>query len=117
VPTADPSPISPPPTRCDWNAEYSALTAADRASGLSAEELERLAVATFLLGLDDEVVGYRDRADRQYLDRGLRAQALRSGFWLDFICRTEANARRRPAGRRGCGGWWMTGRTAISPPC
>ena len=84
MPTADPSPIAPPPARCDWNAEYTALTAADRAGGLSAEELERLAVAAFLLGLDDEVVGYRERAHQQYLDRGLRAQALRCGFWLGF---------------------------------
>jgi DNA-binding CsgD family transcriptional regulator/tetratricopeptide (TPR) repeat protein len=68
----------------DWTAEYAALSAADADGGLSAEELERLAVAAFLIGADDEVCALRERAHDAYLERGLPERAAECGFWLGF---------------------------------
>ncbi len=68
----------------DWRTEYAALAAADLEQRLPAEDLERLAVAAFLVGRDDEVLELRERAHRQYLDRGLVEQAITCGFWAGF---------------------------------
>ena len=70
--------------RHDWPAEYGALTAADRREPLSPEDLDRLSVAAFVLGHDDEVSSYRERAHEEYLARGDVARAVRSAFWLGF---------------------------------
>ena len=61
----------------DWPADYAALTAADRDSPLPPEDLDRLAVAAFVLGYDDEVATYRERAHEEYLIRGDLVPALR----------------------------------------
>ena len=68
----------------DWPAEYAELTAADRRSPLPPEDLDRLAVAAFVLGHDDEVTVYRERAHEEHLARGELMPALRSAFWLGF---------------------------------
>jgi len=68
----------------DWGEDYAALSAADADGGLSAEELERLAVAAFLLGREGEVPALRERAYEAYLERGLAEQAAECGFWLGF---------------------------------
>ncbi len=68
----------------DWRVEYSELSGADRDGTLPPEDLERLAVAAGLLGLEDEVVPLRERALRGYLDRGDQDAALRCGFWCGF---------------------------------
>jgi DNA-binding CsgD family transcriptional regulator len=68
----------------DWAADYAALVAADRAGSLSAEDLERLAVAAFLVGHEDEVPALRERAFEAYLERGLVESAAECGFWLGF---------------------------------
>jgi hypothetical protein len=67
----------------DWG-DYAALAAADADGALSAEELERLAVAAFLLGRDGEVPTLRERAFEAYLARGLVERAAECGFWLGF---------------------------------
>jgi hypothetical protein len=46
----------------DWLADYAALCAADRERGLPPEDLEHIAVASFLLGRDADVVPLRERA-------------------------------------------------------
>jgi DNA-binding NarL/FixJ family response regulator len=79
VPTVHPAPVAR-----DWGAEYAELSAADRGGGLPPEDLERLAVAAFLLGHDDEVIRLRERALERYLDRGDVERAVRCGFWLGF---------------------------------
>jgi DNA-binding CsgD family transcriptional regulator len=79
--------ISTPATAAtphDWVSEYERFAAADQQAPLSAEDLERWAVAAHLLGEDDQVVALRDRAYRQYLDRGLTEQAARCVFWIGF---------------------------------
>lgn len=68
----------------DWPAEYAALTAADRRAPLPPAELDRLAVAAFVLGRDDEVSAYRERAYEAHLAAGEVVAAIRSGFWLGF---------------------------------
>lgn len=68
----------------DWNAEYLALTAADRAAPLPPDELERLAVAAFLLGHDDQVASLRQRAFEGYLEAGRHDEAAECAFWLGF---------------------------------
>jgi len=66
----------------DWPAEYETLCDADRQHDLPAEELERLAVAAFMLGRDDEVVPLRERAVHRYTSDGRRAAAVLCGFWI-----------------------------------
>ncbi|TDW22874.1 helix-turn-helix transcriptional regulator [Kribbella kalugense] len=68
----------------DWPAEYAELTAADQRAPLAPAELDRLAVAAFVLGHDDEVSAYRERAHEAHLARGEIEAAIRSGFWLGF---------------------------------
>jgi len=68
----------------DWLAEYAALCAADRERGLPPEELEHLAVASFLVGRDADVVPLRERALRLYVGRGEIERAVRCGFWCGY---------------------------------
>lgn len=71
-------------TSHDWLAEYATLSAADGEHGLPPEDLERLAVAAFLVGHDDEVIALRERAFHGFLERGAIDHAVRCGFWLGF---------------------------------
>jgi len=68
----------------DWLADHAALSAADREHGLPPEDLEHLAVASFLLGRDAEVVPLRERALQLYLERGEIERAVRCGFWCGY---------------------------------
>lgn len=68
----------------DWPAEYAELTAADRRAPLPPADLDRLAVAAFVLGHDDEVAAYRERAYAGHVAAGDVVAAIRSGFWLGF---------------------------------
>ncbi len=72
------------PASHDWQGEYATLSATDREQGLPPEDLEHLAVAAFLLGHDDEVTAFRERAFDAYLDRGDVERAVRCGFWIGF---------------------------------
>ena len=68
----------------DWLAEYAALVAADRETGLGGEDLERLAVTAFVTGHESEVVPLRERAHNDYLRRGKVEAAVRCAFWIGF---------------------------------
>ena len=69
----------------DWRAEYAALSERDRrAGGLRPQELERLSVAAFLLGHDDEATTLRERAYHAHLSGGEISAAVRCAFWLGF---------------------------------
>ncbi|MFC6149925.1 MULTISPECIES: LuxR family transcriptional regulator [Mumia] len=68
----------------DWPVEYETLSEADRGHDLPAEDLERLAVAAFMLGRDDEVVPLRERAIHDYVADGRRADAVACGFWIGW---------------------------------
>src|SRR4029453_17863695 len=60
------------------------LQAADRDAPLDADDLERLAIAAYLVGRDDECEAFTARAHQAFLDRGDCEGAARAAFWLGF---------------------------------
>ena len=67
-----------------WAESYRLLHAADREAPLDAEDLERLAIAAYLMGLDDECETLTARAHQVFLGRGDREGASRAAFRLGF---------------------------------
>ncbi len=67
-----------------WAESYRLLQAADCDAPLDAEDLERLAIAAYLVGRDDECETVTARAHQAFLDRGDREGAARAAFWLGF---------------------------------
>jgi DNA-binding CsgD family transcriptional regulator len=67
-----------------WADSYRLLHAADRDAPLDAEDLERLAIAAYLVGRDDDCEAFTARAHQTFLDRGDREAAARAAFWLGF---------------------------------
>jgi DNA-binding CsgD family transcriptional regulator len=57
-------------------------TALSRAGTLSAEDLERLATAAYMLGDEAEYLAVLERAHRAHLDNGAVERAVRCGFWI-----------------------------------
>ena len=68
-----------------WAEAYAQLSAADHASRLGPEDLERLATAAYLTGKDDESDELWARAHREWLRLDDTARAARCGFWLAFL--------------------------------
>lgn len=68
--------------RRSWAAAHEALCQADRTSPLGAEDLERLALAAYLIGRDDEYLSLLQRAYHAHLATGSSASAARTAFWL-----------------------------------
>jgi DNA-binding CsgD family transcriptional regulator len=67
-----------------WADAYSELSAADHESPLSPEDLERLAVAAYLVGRDDDGADISARAYHELLHLGDAPRAARCAFWLGF---------------------------------
>ncbi|MGH2370760.1 MAG: DNA-binding response regulator, partial [Chloroflexota bacterium] len=67
-----------------WGEAYAQLSAADREAPLELEDLERLAVAAYLIGRDRESVEVWARAHQAWARRGAAARAARCAFWLAF---------------------------------
>ena len=67
-----------------WADAHAAFVLADDETPLEAEDLERLAMAAYLTGRDDEYLGVQERAHHAYLNTGERARAVRCAFWLGF---------------------------------
>jgi len=67
-----------------WAESYRLLRAADRDAPLEAEDLERLAIAAYLVGRDDDCEAFTARAHQAFLDRGDCEGAARAAFWLGF---------------------------------
>ena len=67
-----------------WAESYRLLQAADRDAPLEPEDLERLAIAAYLVGHDDDCEAFTARAHQSFLDRGDREGAARAAFWLGF---------------------------------
>jgi DNA-binding CsgD family transcriptional regulator len=72
--------------RREWSAAHEALSAADRASPLGAADLELLATAAYMLGIEDDYVGCLERAHRLHLEEGRGPPAVRCAFWLGLSC-------------------------------
>ena len=67
-----------------WADAYSGLSAADHEAPLSPEDLERLAVAAYLAGRDDDGADISARAYHEWLHLGDAPRAARCAFWLGF---------------------------------
>jgi len=67
-----------------WSESYRLLRAVDREAPLEPEDLERLAIAAYLVGQDDDCETFTSRAHQSFLDRGNREGAARAAFWLGF---------------------------------
>ena len=67
-----------------WGDTYVDLGAADLASALGGDDLERAATAAYLSGHDDDADAYWTRAHRYWVDVGDDRRATRCGFWLSF---------------------------------
>ena len=102
-----PEPVRDAFARQAWAEAYQGLAVASR-EALDAPDLERLAVAAYLIGHDDESVLAWEAAHRRYLEAGAPAEAARCSFWL-ALCSAAPGADRsggrlaRPHGkpRRG----------------
>ena len=70
--------------RRSWAESYRLLQAADRDAPLDAEDLERLAIAAYLVGRDVDCEAFTARAHQAFLDRGDYEGAARAAFWLGF---------------------------------
>lgn len=70
--------------RSVWGEAFAQLSAADRDTALAPEDLERLAVAAYLVGEDEAAAAAWERTHQQLLDRGEVVRAVRSAFWLTF---------------------------------
>jgi tetratricopeptide (TPR) repeat protein len=67
-----------------WAEAYERLSAADRAAPLEPDDLERLATAAYLVGLEDDSAELWARAHHQLLARGDAERAARCAVWLAF---------------------------------
>ncbi|HEX5768826.1 MAG TPA: hypothetical protein VFX94_11375, partial [Burkholderiales bacterium] len=94
-----------------WQQAYQELLLADRAAPLGGEDLERLAVASYLTGRESEFLSCYERAHRAHLAREAPEHAARCAFWLGLaaLLRGEPGqasawlARaRRLVGRKAC---------------
>jgi hypothetical protein len=75
-----------------WRDAFEALSKADQAAPLGAEDLELLARSAYLLGRDDDYVSGLERAHHAYLDAGEAPRAVRCAFWIghNMLFRGEA---------------------------
>jgi DNA-binding CsgD family transcriptional regulator len=67
-----------------WSNAYEALSRADQETSLEAEDLERLALAAYLVGFDEEYLRALERAYNAHRDSGESLRAVRCAFWLGF---------------------------------
>jgi DNA-binding CsgD family transcriptional regulator len=67
-----------------WADAFARLSAADRESSLAPEDLERLAVAGYLVGRDEVHQDALSRAYQEWVHRREPARAARCAFWLAF---------------------------------
>ena len=67
-----------------WAQAYEALSTADEAAELGADDLDRLALAAYLTGHDDACDRALERSVRRLLDHDDRRRAARAAFWLAF---------------------------------
>ena len=68
-----------------WAESHRLLQAAGGDAPLAAEDLERLSIAAYLVGRDDDCQAVAARAHQTFLDRGDCEGAARTAFWLGFV--------------------------------
>jgi DNA-binding CsgD family transcriptional regulator len=67
-----------------WAEARAALARADEKSPLAADDVELLAVASHLVGRDDDYLNALDRAHRLHAEAGRIPRAVRCAFWIGF---------------------------------
>jgi DNA-binding CsgD family transcriptional regulator/tetratricopeptide (TPR) repeat protein len=82
-----------------WSAAHRQLTAAQERVPLDVEDLERLAVAAYLIGRDDESTEIWARAHGESVRQGTSLRAARSAFWMAFTLLMRGETAR--------GGGWL----------
>src|SRR5262249_28887792 len=65
-----------------WATAYAKLSAADRKTPLSAQDVMALSVAAHLTGKDEESLRLLERAHREFLEQGEVLPAVRCAVWL-----------------------------------
>lgn len=70
--------------RREWNDAFEALSLADRASPLDADDLQRLAWSAGLTARDDELLATQERVYHAHLNANQTLAAARAAFWLGF---------------------------------
>jgi DNA-binding CsgD family transcriptional regulator len=70
--------------QCAWSTAYEAFWRADQKAPLAAEDLERLAMAAYLVGRDQDYLNVLERAYHAYREHGECRRAVRCAFWLGF---------------------------------
>ena len=70
--------------RLAWAEAYAALSLADASSSLSAEDLELLATAAYLVGQVEDCLRALQRAQQLHAEAGESRRAARCAFWLAF---------------------------------
>ena len=78
--------------RREWGDAYNALLSADQIAPLEADDLDRLAIAAYLIGRDLEFQQLLERLYRAHIESGNRARAARCAFWLalNFLLKSES---------------------------
>ncbi len=82
-----------------WRDAYDELSAADELTPLEAADLERLAMAAYLIGRDEAAVSGLERAHHAFLDQGDAGRAVRCAFWVGLFLMRR--------GRQAEGGGWF----------
>lgn len=67
-----------------WRRAHEALSSAHRAGRLGADDLWRLALASYLIGREDEFLRVLEEAHRSHVRAGESRDAARCAFWLGF---------------------------------
>ena len=65
-----------------WTQAHKLFVSIDETASLAPEDLERLAVAAYMLGLDEQQLEVLARAHHAHLRDGDRPGAVRAAFWL-----------------------------------
>ena len=65
-----------------WTQAHKLLESIDETASLAPEDLERLGVAAYMLGLDDQQLEVLARAHHAHVRDGNRPGAVRAAFWL-----------------------------------
>jgi DNA-binding CsgD family transcriptional regulator len=89
-----------------WGDAYAQLMAADREAALEPEDLERLAIASHLIGRDAECADLWARAHHAFLSRGAAPGAARCAFWLGFTTLIQGESAQS-------GGWLARGQRLL----
>lgn len=92
--------------RQQWAQAYALLSTADREESLPAEDLERLAMAAYLVGKDADSFDVLARVHNEFLKAGETRRAVRAAFWLGFSLQAVGEHAR-------AGGWIARGQRLL----